>query len=215
MSFRMAIKQLATAREKAVFRPALPMCFLSGITEMHMAKTYFEKLKDPRWQKKRLEVLEHGGWSCEHCGDSGSTLHVHHRQYFKGREPWDYEVGQLAVLCEDCHGFTHESEDSLLLAASFVVGDGPFNRDSAASLIAGFCNQGMGKPYVADPESYVAGAVAYALTDKSLVSQLDELSAALDGRDKYTVREAIESFIADLKSRPAAIQPVSSIGFDL
>ena len=211
MSFHMA----RVAPKKAVFRPALPLCFQPGITEMQMSKTYFEKLKDPRWQKKRLEVLEQGDWSCEQCGDTDSTLHVHHRQYFKGRDPWDYEVGQLTVLCEGCHSSTHESDDFLLLAASFVVGDGPFNRDAAASLIAGFCQQGMAKPYVGNPDAYVAGEVAYALTNKAQVLQLVELRNALDGLDRNTVREAIESFIADLKSRPTANQPALPIGFDL
>jgi len=51
------------APEKAVFRPALPLVSLLGITEMQMAKNYFEKLKDPRWQKKRLEVLEAIGFA--------------------------------------------------------------------------------------------------------------------------------------------------------
>lgn len=32
---------------------------------------------------------------------------------------------------------------------------------------------------------------------------------------RHTVLEAIEAFIADLKSRPTVSQPVSPIGFDL
>lgn len=201
------------APEKAVFRPALPMSFLPGISEMQMA-TYFEKLKDPRWQKKRLEALARYYWTCERCGDTESTLHVHHRQYFKGREPWEYEVGQLAVLCEDCHGTQHESEDNLLLAASFVVLEGPYNRDSAASLIAGFCNQGMAHPYVGDPDAYVAGEVAFALSDKCQILPLIELTNALRERDRYTVREAVNAFVADLKSRKDAVPPVDPLGYE-
>jgi len=30
--------------------------------------TYKEKLLDPRWQKKRLEVLERDGWACRALG---------------------------------------------------------------------------------------------------------------------------------------------------
>lgn len=43
--------------------------------------SYSEKLKDPRWQKKRLEVMESNEFCCEMCGDNESTLHVHHKEY--------------------------------------------------------------------------------------------------------------------------------------
>lgn len=65
--------------------------------------TYWEKLKDPRWQKKRLEVLERDKFTCITCGDTESTLHVHHGYYEKGLEPWEYELNTLWTLCEECH----------------------------------------------------------------------------------------------------------------
>jgi hypothetical protein len=65
--------------------------------------SYAEKLKDPRWQKKRLEVFERDEWSCQQCFDAQSTLHVHHKWYEKGRDPWDYPLESLITLCEDCH----------------------------------------------------------------------------------------------------------------
>jgi len=34
-------------------------------------KTYGEKLKDPRWQKKRLGLLEKADWTCLFCGGAG------------------------------------------------------------------------------------------------------------------------------------------------
>jgi len=39
---------------------------------------YADKLKDPRWQKKRLKIMERANWECESCGDSEKTLHIHH-----------------------------------------------------------------------------------------------------------------------------------------
>lgn len=66
--------------------------------------TYRQKLLDPRWQKRRLECLESADWSCESCGTEERTLHVHHPQYFAGREPWDYRMEELQVLCDECHG---------------------------------------------------------------------------------------------------------------
>jgi hypothetical protein len=71
-------------------------------------KSYFEKLKDPRWQKRRLEVLDQNGWACEDCGETSKTLHVHHGYYESGKEPWEYDDLSLHVVCEDCHGRTTE-----------------------------------------------------------------------------------------------------------
>jgi hypothetical protein len=65
--------------------------------------TYAEKLKDPRWQKKRLEILNRDNFTCLMCGDDKSTLHVHHGYYERGLDPWEYSDDTLATLCEDCH----------------------------------------------------------------------------------------------------------------
>lgn len=144
------------APEKAAFRPALPSCFKPGIAEMQMTKkSYFEKLKDPRWQKKRLERLEKSGWACDSCGDAETTLHVHHKAYFKGREPWEYEAEQLASLCDSCHSAEHSDEDALQLEASYVGIESPFSRESTASLIAGYNMRPL--THTPDPEAYFYG----------------------------------------------------------
>lgn len=201
----MHLARLAT--EKAVLRPALPMCSMPGISEMQMKTPYFQKLKDPRWQKKRLEVLEANEWRCERCMDADNTLHVHHRQYFKGREPWDYEIGQLAVLCEDCHEATHEDEDVLQLVASYVVSDGPWSRDAVASLIAGFIGKGDNNKLVPDPHTYLTGALAYEMNGWSRGALAAfELEMLLDkiGKDR-------DSFMAHLR---AFIGTTAPKGFD-
>lgn len=66
-------------------------------------KSYHEKLLDPRWQKKRLEIMERAGFKCEQCWDKTKTLHVHHSYYERGCDPWDYPSDSLYCLCEDCH----------------------------------------------------------------------------------------------------------------
>lgn len=65
--------------------------------------TYLEKLKDPRWQKRRLELFEAANWTCNECGTKTETLHAHHGVYRKSKDPWDYEDGVMHVLCERCH----------------------------------------------------------------------------------------------------------------
>jgi hypothetical protein len=110
---------------------------------MTVKKTYYEKLKDPRWQKKRLEVMEANDFCCEVCGDSESTLNVHHKEYFKNHEPWEYSAGQLVCICESCHESEHENLDILKWVSSYLLLDGPSNRQEVAYLIAGY----SGMPY--------------------------------------------------------------------
>lgn len=74
------------------------------------SEAYLAKLRDPRWQKKRLEVLERDNWACQKCYDTKATLHVHHRYYQTGCEPWEYRPDALVTLCEQCH----EDETELL-----------------------------------------------------------------------------------------------------
>lgn len=89
--------------------------------------SYSRKLKDPRWQKKRLEVLQRADWKCEHCGCGDDapiaevnahcenekrqpvvgeypTLEIHHKKYKRNCEPWEYDAEELQCLCKYCHG---------------------------------------------------------------------------------------------------------------
>jgi len=71
--------------------------------------TYQEKLKDPRWQKKRLGILERDEHQCKGCGEIDIRLHVHHKTYLPSREPWDYPSELLVSLCECCHNDEDET----------------------------------------------------------------------------------------------------------
>lgn len=94
-----------------------------------MSTEYSEKLRDPRWQKKRLEILERDEWTCQMCYDSTSTLVVHHRRYLLDTEPWDCPDDLLVTLCENCHELEKESRpeyESLIieeLRAKFFADD--------------------------------------------------------------------------------------------
>lgn len=74
-----------------------------GRIEVKTRPSYAEKLKDPRWQKKRLQILERDGWACQICDDTGSMLVVHHCDYQRDKDPWDYPDELLITLCEHCH----------------------------------------------------------------------------------------------------------------
>jgi hypothetical protein len=68
-----------------------------------MEKSYLELLKDPRWQKKRLKIMERDNFTCQICKDKETSLNVHHKRYVKGRLPWQYTDKDLLTVCEDCH----------------------------------------------------------------------------------------------------------------
>ncbi len=84
-------------------------------------KKYSEKLLDPRWQKKRLEILERDRFKCVLCSDGKSTIHVHHIRYENGLDPWDYSNDSLITLCEHCHGSVHSDDNELSRMASIAV----------------------------------------------------------------------------------------------
>lgn len=69
------------------------------------------KYQDPRWQKKRLEILSRDNWQCKCCGEEDRTLHVHHLQYIKGKLLWEYPDNLLITLCEECHSNEHDYKE--------------------------------------------------------------------------------------------------------
>lgn len=73
--------------------------------------SYSEKLRDPRWQKMRLEVMQRDKFACRVCYNTEKTLNVHHRFYCKGAAPWEYELSALVTLCEDCHSAAEQERD--------------------------------------------------------------------------------------------------------
>ena len=72
--------------------------------------SYSEKLKDPRWQKKRLEIFTRDDWTCVICGDKTTNLQVHHCVYRK-LDPWDYPDFLYQTLCANCHQERQELTD--------------------------------------------------------------------------------------------------------
>jgi hypothetical protein len=65
---------------------------------------YAQKLKAPRWQKKRIGILQRDNYTCQLCHSKDKTLHVHHIAY-TGNDPWEIEDNLLITFCEDCHHY--------------------------------------------------------------------------------------------------------------
>lgn len=64
---------------------------------------YSEQLKSPKWQKKRLEIMQRDNFTCQLCGDKETTLNVHHINYIYSKKCWEYKNKELITLCEHCH----------------------------------------------------------------------------------------------------------------
>lgn len=84
--------------------------------------SYSEQLHDPRWQKKRLEILERDGWKCRGCFREEKELHVHHAYYRKGKKPWEYDNAVLSTFCGDCHAKISETNKIICQALSNEYG---------------------------------------------------------------------------------------------
>lgn len=79
---------------------------------MNKKETYKELLKNPRWIKRRNEILTRDKNTCQFCGKSDRYLHVHHKRYEKGKKPWEYDDADLICICEKCHeNITEDSRD--------------------------------------------------------------------------------------------------------
>lgn len=88
------------------------------VCEMKKRNDYAAQRLDPRWQKRRLEIMNRDGFACIDCGSVDKTLNVHHVYYTDGASIWEYPDRALVTLCCDCHEAEHqvayESEKSLI-----------------------------------------------------------------------------------------------------
>ena len=75
---------------------------------MKTKSDYAKDRLNPRWQKKRLEIMKLDDFKCIECESGSKTLNVHHSYYISGRKPWRYPNWSLSTLCEDCHKSRHD-----------------------------------------------------------------------------------------------------------
>lgn len=124
--------------------------------------TYAEQLRHPKWQRRRLEMLQAANFTCAECSGTESTLHVHHKRYFKGRMAWEYTDTELQVLCEECHQAAHDLQEGIGRALNLIPAA------EALSLLCGFLDGGGDGESTdqatehSDPHAYLAGHLARA-----------------------------------------------------
>jgi 5-methylcytosine-specific restriction endonuclease McrA len=102
--------------------------------------TYSEKLRNPKWQRKRLEILNRDGFKCLFCGADDKNLQVHHLLYQR-RDPWDYPDYLYQTLCDGCHQSRQELTDKAVNALRIAISKVPTARlESVAQRI---CDEAM------------------------------------------------------------------------
>ena len=85
--------------------------------------SYEEQIKSPYWQKRRLQILQRDNFTCQICGSTEKTLHVHHLHYRKDAKIWDYPDSLLITLCEDCHRMEHEMRSENDYSVTNIIHD--------------------------------------------------------------------------------------------
>jgi 5-methylcytosine-specific restriction endonuclease McrA len=83
---------------------------------MNRPRINTRSFEDPRWRKKRAEILERDNWRCQADGNHAGDLNVHHRNYTTA-EPW-LELNKNLITLGDKH---HQGEHDQLGASARAV----------------------------------------------------------------------------------------------
>ena len=159
---------------------------------MSAKPAYWELLRHPNWQRKRLEVMQRDNFLCQQCGSADKTLNVHHTYYTKGAMPWEYPIESLRTFCEECHSGYHATNEKLKKSLGllhefnlqqvlgFVTGilieDGHFKRHDLVTVSSYEFAAGIGLHYSLSAESVIG-----MLNTKGAISinRLDDLMTGI------------------------------------
>ena len=130
-------------------------------------QTYIELFKDPKWQRKRLEIMERDGFTCQSCFDTEKTLNVHHLIYFPNNKPWEYDDKFLITLCEECHKYEKDNINSVMKNLKESLARCHFLSYHINEIAEGFYYQNL--PY---PPEVKASILKFTLTDVEAVARI-------------------------------------------
>lgn len=69
---------------------------------------FSEKYSDPQWKAFSAKIRREQGGFCQLCKRTDVVTQVHHWCYDKDRDPWQYTVSEVAILCKGCHEEYHK-----------------------------------------------------------------------------------------------------------
>ena len=162
--------------------------------------TYAEMLRDPRWQRRRLEILSRDEFTCQRCRSTTKELHAHHKFYLSGgKSPWEYGDEHLITLCLDCH--EHATKSMALLRAGLAQLDPHMHEIVRGYVDALACIQNGGPKIevsLSCPGGYVAGvAHSMGMDEYDLLTVLQGAhpsseSISLGGNDLFLIYRAAQ-----------------------
>lgn len=84
-----------------------------------------DQYKDPRWEKKRIEIYRRDYWHCRKCGNTNIKLEAHHLYYQRDLMLWEYDNDSLVTLCTKCHNDIHDNLKKLsgIIAFKILTGE--------------------------------------------------------------------------------------------
>lgn len=162
-------------------RPAVVRLYAERMEKRMSGNSYAQKLRDPRWQKKRLEIMGRDEFACRMCGDRKSTLNVHHIFYTRGADPWDYPDTALVTTCNACHEELHVSDFGPRIVEALIAGGAGIPALSGvATAITESFNDGPA-PIKLDKDGWVAleGALVYVFRAIANGARESDIRAAL------------------------------------
>lgn len=117
-----------------------------------MRNSYSEKLRHPKWQRRRLEIMNRDGFRCQKCKSDDKTLNVHHLYYTGWNDPWDYPDDALATLCEICHQSEHSKPTGLNIYLAGKISKNCWRHGIVKGPMAGLGSCGDSLPFENPPE---------------------------------------------------------------
>jgi len=134
--------------------------------------SYSDLLRNPKWQRKRLEILQRDEFTCTICEETEKQLHVHHGYYEFGKFPWDYPSKSLHTLCEKCHK-TWQGNSKILKAQIGLLGCYDFT--SVCGYVAGLRlrDEEIKRIYAVDPMMIEGVSRAVNISEEEIIDNLD------------------------------------------
>lgn len=90
---------------------------------------YKEQIKSPKWQRRRLEILQRDDFTCQICGCKDKMLHVHHTAYERNKMIWEYPDEMLITMCNECHSLEHNMDNLITKLLHMIKTRGVTNHE--------------------------------------------------------------------------------------
>lgn len=95
---------------------------------------FMSKTADPKWQRRRLQVMERDNWTCQRCGNTSEQLEVHHLVYVHKAKYHEYLDHELITLCRECHQYETENIGPAITMLNYNVRTSGMLSDEIAML---------------------------------------------------------------------------------